>query len=60
MPKKSQAGLELFDMSQALGKGFEYDFWHGLGSRGMSNKKAILIIVLAGAFLYYFLVHRRK
>jgi len=47
-------------MSQALGKGFEYDFWHGLGSRGMSNKKAILIIVLAGAFLYYFLVHRRK
>jgi len=47
-------------MSQALGKGFEYDFWHGLGKRGLSNKKAILIIVLAGAFLYYMLVIRRR
>ena len=27
---------------------------------GLSNKKAILIIVLAGAFLYYMLVIRRR
>jgi len=26
----------------------------------MSNPKAILFIVIAGAIVYYFLVHRRK
>ena len=44
-------------MSQALGQGSK---WLGAGSRGLTNKKAILFIVIAGAFLYYFLVHRRK
>ena len=30
--------------------------WRG----GMSNKKAILFIGIAGIVLYYFLIHRRK
>jgi len=44
-------------MSQALGQGSK---WLGAGSRGLSNKKAILFIVIAGAFLYYMLVIRRR
>jgi hypothetical protein len=30
------------------------------GGTGMTNKKAILFIVIAGAFLYYMLVIRRR
>jgi len=61
LPKKSQAGQELFDMvfpdlsgrSAAIRRGS----W--LNS-SISNPKAILLVLIAGAFLYYFLVHRRK
>jgi len=62
LPKKSQAGQELFDMvfPELYGgsAGRRRGSW--LNPSQISNKKAILIIVLAGAFLYYFLVHRRK
>ena len=40
--------------------------WAGAGSvnikgwGGLSNKKALLFIVIAGAFLYYMLVIRRR
>ena len=57
MPKKSQAGQEVFDMARSG----VIDAYGGSNPfRQMSNKKAILFIVIAGAFLYYFLVHRRK
>jgi len=61
--KKSQAGQELFDMASWTDPTGRYT---GKGGKGfvlfgrMSNKKAILLVLIAGAFLYYFLVHRRK
>jgi len=56
LPKKSQAGQELFDMFQVpFSRSFKQN-WLG----EITDKKAILIIVLAGAFLYYMLVIRRR
>jgi len=30
------------------------------GGTGMTNKKAILFILIAGAVVYYFAIHRRR
>ena len=40
--------------------------WAGAGSvnikgwGGLSNKKALLFILIAGAIVYYFAIHRRR
>jgi|TARA_R100000963_G_C4577147_1_gene59686 hypothetical protein len=52
LPKKSQDLQELFDMGSRRIKPTR-DF-------GMANKKALLIIVIAGAIFYYFAIHRRR
>mgnify|MGYP001203032049 CR=1 FL=1 len=44
-------------MSQALGKGSK---WLGAGSRGMSNLTAAVLVFLAGALIYHFVVNMRR
>ena len=61
--KKSQDGQELFDMASWTDPTGRYT---GKGGKGfvlfgrMSNPKAILLIVIAGAIVYYFAIHRRR
>ena len=62
MPKKSQDGQELFDMAKFP------DVYGGSAGRrrgswlnpSISNPKAILLVLIAGAVVYYFAIHRRK
>ena len=54
MPKKSQAGQEVFDM-----RIISNQLWnqaHGI----MKNRTMIIIILASAALVYYFAIHRRR
>ena len=61
--KKSQDLQELLDMGSWTDPTGRYT---GKGGKGfvlfgrMSNTKAILLVLIAGAVVYYFAIHRRR